>query len=585
MEKLGRFKRKQEVTSGTIKGISGGNFRKFDGSFEQDISDATKNTPDITSNTDVFDDPVITLEKDINTTRGGNADADDFVKYTEQNDGKYMYVTLSMSPESFNSNDNTEPNKHPKKKMKDKQRNCKQSEVSESSSNTIWYVPDCSDHEKSETGAECLHFCRMCKSKLEASEVNKADVEIDSQTHGSARNEKDLLDSAPIDDTSPNTLIQDMETLLDAVQKCFKKVTGMNGVMEEQSSSEQSNKYHTKITEAILKIYQIMDIAEGTQSQPAETKALKINQQLKRQREDITNITNQNHALMSTVQELSKVRKELEIEIGRLQDEKGFLLAQSREMDQKLKCLKEELSMTRKEFEIKVEKLQDEKESLITRLSTIAGSRLKDGNPIITDLSDDNRPLKIAERFSEIYDNEWTDVFDNLITDKSERESIHILLEILQSIFKSCQEISEDQLQNLKGFGIIQDDDAEDMSRDPDTYAGERKAKEMQMLCGSLSAELVQMKILRNPDFSTKFSDYIITCETFIKKCIKTCWMMNMQEVPMCLKFAYQTGDPFKKELYKEYTKCGGQCGYLVWPLLLLHVDGPVLQKGVMQPL
>lgn len=92
-------------------------------------------------------------------------------------------------------------------------------------------------------------------------------------------------------------------------------------------------------------------------------------------------------------------------------------------------------------------------------------------------------------------------------------------------------------------------------------------------------------KILRNPDFSTKFSDYIITCETFIKKCIKTCWMMNMQEVPMCLKFAYQTGDPFKKELYKEYTKCGGQCGYLVWPLLLLHVDGPVLQKGVMQPL
>lgn len=92
-------------------------------------------------------------------------------------------------------------------------------------------------------------------------------------------------------------------------------------------------------------------------------------------------------------------------------------------------------------------------------------------------------------------------------------------------------------------------------------------------------------KFLRNPDFSTKFSDYIITCETFITKCIKTCWMMNMQEVPMCLKFAYQPGDPFKRELYKEYTKCGGQCGYLVWPLLLLHVDGPVLQKGVMQPL
>lgn len=57
-------------------------------------------------------------------------------------------------------------------------------------------------------------------------------------------------------------------------------------------------------------------------------RALEINQQLKRQREDITNITNQNHALMSTVQELSKMRKELEIKIGRLSDEKESLLAQ-----------------------------------------------------------------------------------------------------------------------------------------------------------------------------------------------------------------------------------------------------------------
>lgn len=57
-------------------------------------------------------------------------------------------------------------------------------------------------------------------------------------------------------------------------------------------------------------------------------RALEINQQLKRQREDITKITNQNHALMSTVQELSKVRKELEIKIGRLSDEKESLLAQ-----------------------------------------------------------------------------------------------------------------------------------------------------------------------------------------------------------------------------------------------------------------
>lgn len=59
------------------------------------------------------------------------------------------------------------------------------------------------------------------------------------------------------------------------------------------------------------------------------------------------------------------------------------------------------------------------------------GFCLKDGNFIIVDLSDDNRLFKIVERFFEIYDNEWIDVFDNFIIDKSEIESVYILLDIL----------------------------------------------------------------------------------------------------------------------------------------------------------
>ena len=33
-------------------------------------------------------------------------------------------------------------------------------------------------------------------------------------------------------------------------------------------------------------------------------------------------------------------------------------------------------------------------------------------NPNITDLSDENRPTKLSEKFSELYDNEWTDAFE-----------------------------------------------------------------------------------------------------------------------------------------------------------------------------
>ena len=49
---------------------------------------------------------------------------------------------------------------------------------------------------------------------------------------------------------------------------------------------------------------------------------------------------------------------------------------------------------------------------LFFRLSSLAGDKLTKGNPAITDLRDPNRPMKIAEKYSELYDNEWTDAID-----------------------------------------------------------------------------------------------------------------------------------------------------------------------------
>jgi hypothetical protein len=49
-------------------------------------------------------------------------------------------------------------------------------------------------------------------------------------------------------------------------------------------------------------------------------------------------------------------------------------------------------------------------------LSKFAGNKLVENNPAITDLSDPNRPTKLAEYFSELYDNEWTDAFEALKT-------------------------------------------------------------------------------------------------------------------------------------------------------------------------
>ena len=44
----------------------------------------------------------------------------------------------------------------------------------------------------------------------------------------------------------------------------------------------------------------------------------------------------------------------------------------------------------------------------------MAGDKLTKGNPTIADLGDPNRPMKIAEKYGELYDNEWTDAMDYL---------------------------------------------------------------------------------------------------------------------------------------------------------------------------
>lgn len=75
-------------------------------------------------------------------------------------------------------------------------------------------------------------------------------------------------------------------------------------------------------------------------------------------------------------------------------------------------------------------------------MSTIAGSRLRDGNPSITDLSDDNRPIAIAEKFSELYDNEWTDAFENLKDSRTEEDIIQLLLDILRVLRKQIRHSS-----------------------------------------------------------------------------------------------------------------------------------------------
>jgi hypothetical protein len=78
-------------------------------------------------------------------------------------------------------------------------------------------------------------------------------------------------------------------------------------------------------------------------------------------------------------------------------------------------------------------------------VSEIAGARVTEGNPSITDLSGPNRPIKLAERFGELYDGPWTDLLEAFMKqaknskeeDKLENEAIKEMLILLKVSFVS----------------------------------------------------------------------------------------------------------------------------------------------------
>lgn len=55
------------------------------------------------------------------------------------------------------------------------------------------------------------------------------------------------------------------------------------------------------------------------------------------------------------------------------------------------------------------------------------------GDENLVNLSDENRPVKLGERYSELYDNEWTDAFEVLTTELQydDTAAIQKLIEIL----------------------------------------------------------------------------------------------------------------------------------------------------------
>ncbi|XP_052794073.1 uncharacterized protein LOC128227499 [Mya arenaria] len=216
-----------------------------------------------------------------------------------------------------------------------------------------------------------------------------------------------------------------------------------------------------------------------------------------------------------------------------------------------------------------------EQEKNIIERSKRAGQALRHNNPDIADLSDTNRPTKIAERFSELYDNEWTEAFEKLSKNKiTDKKAIGLLLHIVQSTNTFCKEQAETMITSMiSSFNQNKETDQEKQMK--------VKAEEaIPRLKWDFAEEVISMcERLKIPKPS---NDGVLI--RFAKQATELCWWMNVQDPPvyMCPTDDTRKTD-FDPNLYRAYTKTGKHLDFYVWPALKLHENGGVLYKGVAQ--
>ncbi|XP_061184460.1 uncharacterized protein LOC133192473 [Saccostrea echinata] len=241
------------------------------------------------------------------------------------------------------------------------------------------------------------------------------------------------------------------------------------------------------------------------------------------------------------------------------------------------------ISQLQYELEVAKRRLQvekSEKEQALTRLSSIAGSKLAYNNPGITDLSDKNRPQKLGEKFSELYDNEWTDAIDSLTETMEEKKAILMLRNALRYVYEKTKKASEDQYRNLQMALFQRDLRNSEAQSFIQIY---RKITELQKEVSTLSISNTKQFLRDDSNFMLPYEIVMNCCELFVDKCVELCWMMHIQDPPMVLDFG--SSDIVDKNMFRLFTRSGDVVDFVVWPAVLLHENGPLVQKGVVQPI
>lgn len=322
-------------------------------------------------------------------------------------------------------------------------------------------------------------------------------------------------------------------------------------------------------------------------------------QQVKERDEKLTQALLECESLKADLAKIASEKKSAEESADKEKSSLSQLKAQLLELEDEFTKIKDtyearvnDLQNKLKESLEEMDKISKDKQNLLTRLSAVASTQLTDGNPAITDLSDTNRPTRIAEKFSELYDNEWTDAFEALTSQyhMSEREAVDLLLRILKDCFNFGKVAASGQLSELHKVLLMlhttgRTRETVVLSSVKKLSKEELKAiKDIRKACAVHAVKAVQKFFSETPDGRTALSDaQQSSCAGFITRAVELCWLMNVQDPPLVITWSVKPGEICDNTRYKQFTHTGQFVEFLVWPPLYLFKEGHLLSKGVVQ--
>ncbi|CAC5413506.1 unnamed protein product [Mytilus coruscus] len=308
--------------------------------------------------------------------------------------------------------------------------------------------------------------------------------------------------------------------------------------------------------------------------------------------------------LIFSLEERDKKLKDVEIKFsqGKISNssqesplEEDYSMLKKEHSEQKMRvkdltCLLEERDRKLMQKDVEIKLLQENVSNSTKESTKTADGRVDISANTQSDLSDPNRPIKIAEKISEMFDYEWPKSFEALEDfGLEENECVNILLHFLTDTYEECGKIVSDLDHHLQQALIVPEcvGDEEEASNQVVPAEILQTLKNFRLQLTENNLEILQKKLRSHlRKVRTNVTDeHITACAKYVTDCIKYVWMIQIQDPQVYIEWDFPSGAKIEWDLFRSYTKTGDYIDFIVWPVIYVHKGGHLLCKGVVQPM